>query len=318
MSGTTTPPHDYKSVHLLEVEELIKQRTFEYGGLVPQPRRAVSQQLPLPDHMPELGPEAMKVHLEGWHAAQQAQTDPYIPAPTIAQNIAAVEALQTVLDTRSEPKPEDMAEPALRDALREAVALHDNKRLQLNRAEAVETRGREQIAEADSELKTFADLDQRIQAAIVSELRDGSGRAEVPYALQAAQRERARLVDFVTSLGKAQAQISAEVGRMRADVVSAAQAMRTAANAVLACRAQAIAVEVDKADETALAGRQQLAALALLADATGPISLPSFVVSVLRREIQKPKVETADRNLTEHWRELQTLLCTDADAQVAS
>jgi len=311
-----------KSDELLRTEALIAQRhreVFERLGIsvnVTLPtspaKPGVAQQRPIiPDVVELSGPTAV----EQWIAAQSKPKAEHIPAPTPEEGAALVEEMNSALANRHAPEPQPLDEPALRDALRQAIAARDDKLRRLAEAESVLANSQSHVDAVHAELRSYLDLDHRVAESIADALRD-RGRADVPPDLQQLQRHRAIAVERQEHLTKAHTMLTSEVAQRRAELTECEAQMRKAANAVLSIEAQHIAQGVERAEAQALSGRQQLVALASM-----QIDLPHYVVHILTRDVQMPRLnEPADGTraaILEQWQAVRDQLCADPDAEIA-
>jgi hypothetical protein len=265
-----------------------------------------SRSQPLPSFLPDLSPGTMELHLEGVRRAEAAHRDAHKGAPTQEENTANIEAMQSAVASQYAGKPVEMDEMALRSALRVAIAAHADKQQRLSQAEAVLANSQTHIDGINIELRSYADLDERVSQAIANELRD-RGRADIPYVLQQEQRQWTTASDRLESLTKAHVLLNAEVANIRTEANATHQHMRACADAVLVCHAQFIAQQVQEAEALVVQGRQQLAALKAM-----QVDLSAYVHHVLTRPATVPDASA----VLAQWNDMRAKLCADADAFV--
>jgi hypothetical protein len=140
----------------------------------------------------------------------------------------------------------DTIEGDPRDGLRRALAeLSEAERLRGTAAETAE-RALQRMARCEAELEGYADLDARIDAWSIGQVRSG-GPAELPYTLASAARERAVAQDRLEHARRAHTALVGEIRAAEQAVLDKKQQASKAAQRVLIARADTLAADLEHA-----------------------------------------------------------------------
>ena len=209
-----------------------------------------------------------------------------------------------------------LSDTELRDKLQEMIAQYDAALVVVGVAQANVERARERMETADADLHAYADIDDRIVAWRVDQLRRNLDQP-MPSDLLHKQAERGRIADRIHIEHKAFERLSYELKDAEAKLAEVAERRSQVASFVILKHANAIATELSEALDVVNEKRRQLASIGStwvkLGNGTVPLALSPFAKDTLNAYAEIPGPASSYQAAVRDW---HNRLINDAYAEV--
>jgi DNA repair ATPase RecN len=200
---------------------------------------------------------------------------------------------------------EQLSEEERRDLLRAAISEHQRLAAIATTAGDNLARVQQRIDQAESELASVSDLDQRVTAWNADQIRQGLDD-EPPYELTAAQRERSRLMDRIDTARTVQRSLQAEATAAQQELQQAAEQCALRASYVVLASADLLADELQRLEVRTSILRMQLTTaaatwLAFPGGTTNALGLSVKARDILMRSHEPPQPNASYSTDLRNW-----------------
>lgn len=205
-----------------------------------------------------------------------------------------------------------------RERLRFAIASHDYAVDVLALAQANVQRAQQRVDDADAQLQGFSDLDERIDEALVRQIKAGED-SSLPADLLDVQTARGKLVDRITSERRALVRLRQELTDAEVATGHTLRNRSLAAQAMVMQYGERLAVELQAADAKAATLRTIITTLAntWFPDAqAGPPPLPQIIKDVVAQPTSTSS-PYGDPTIKARFAQLHAALLADPDLDPA-